>query len=60
VGSVEEDSGAADSVAEDSAEVAAGEEGATDPVAVDSTVVGPVEAVAVAAHAAEEPAGEAW
>ena len=44
----------------DSAEVAVGEEGATEPVEVDSTVAGMVEAVAVAAHAAEAPAGVAW
>jgi hypothetical protein len=40
--------------------VAVGEEGATDPAAADSTVVGPVEAAAAAAHAAEAAAGEAW
>jgi hypothetical protein len=40
--------------------VAVREEGATDPVVVDSTVVGMVEAAAVAAHAAEAPVGVAW
>ena len=52
--------GEEDSAAEDSAEVAVGEEGATEPVEVDSTVAGMVEAAAVAAHAAEAPAGMAW
>ena len=52
--------GEEDSAAEDSAEGAVGEEGATAPAVVDSTVVGMVEAAAVAAHAAEAPAGMAW